>query len=207
MTTTLYIIRHVQAEGNLKRIFHGHTNGDITELGAIQAEKLGERFKDIPLAAILSSDLTRAKKTALAISARHPDIPVFFTSDLREISAGVWEGQNFEGLGNIYPEEYRRFQAGDMSVRIGGGETIGEVAARMRKAADEFVCQYDGKTVAIVSHGCAIRSLLSDYAGEAVIWGTNASVSKVVYEKGNEPIIEYMWDAEHLGEARSVKLP
>ena len=81
------------------------------------------------------------------------------------------------------------------------------MTARMRKAVDEFVSLHKGEEIAVVSHGCAIRSLLSDYAGEPVIWGTNASISKVVYPENEKPFIEYMWDATHLEDARSVKLP
>lgn len=206
MDTVVYIVRHVQAEGNLYRIFHGHTDGDITDLGKKQCEKLTKRFESVNLSAILSSDLTRAMKTAKAVKG-DKDIPLDFTSLLREIHAGIWEGQNFEGLGDIYPEEYRSFQNGEKDVRFGGGETIGEVAARMRKAVDEFVSLHKGEEIAVVSHGCAIRSLLSDYAKETVIWGTNASVSRVVYPKVGEPFVEYMWDADHLDDARSVKLP
>ncbi len=204
--TVLYIVRHVQAEGNLKRIFHGHTDGDITELGKLQAERLAARFADAQISEILSSDLTRARKTAEAIASRHPGVPLSFSPEVREISAGVWEGKNFEGLGDMYPEEYAGFQAGDPSVRVGGGETIGEVAARMRKAADALAARNSGGVALLVSHGCAIRSLLSDYAGRPVAWGTNASVSKVVYGESG-PVIQYMWDDSHLEGARSVKLP
>lgn len=206
MDTVVYIVRHVQAEGNLYRIFHGHTDGDITDLGKKQCEKLTKRFEKISLSAILSSDLTRAMKTAKAVKG-DKDIPFDSTPLLREIHAGIWEGQNFEGLGDIYPEEYRSFQNGEKNVRFGGGETIGEVTARMRKAVDKFVSLHKGEEIAVVSHGCAIRSLLSDYAKETVIWGTNASVSRVVYPEDSEPFIEYMWDDSHLEDARSVKLP
>lgn len=206
MDTIVYIIRHVQAEGNLYRIFHGHTDGDITDLGKIQCEKLKKRFENINLSAVLSSDLTRAKKTAAAVKGSK-DIPFDTTPLLREIHAGIWEGQNFEGLGDIYPEEYKSFQNGENDVRFGGGETIGEVITRMRSAVDGFVSLHKGEEIAVISHGCAIRSLLSDYAKEVVIWGTNASVSKVVYPENSEPYIEYMWDDTHLEDARSVKLP
>ena len=42
--TEIYVIRHVQAEGNLYRHMQGHWDGDVTAVGVRQRDALAERF-------------------------------------------------------------------------------------------------------------------------------------------------------------------
>ena len=88
--TQIYLIRHAEAEGNLYRRVQGHYDGDITERGRKQIDKLAERFRDIHLDALYSSDLRRAVTTASAIT-RYHDLPLITTPRLREVAMGCWE--------------------------------------------------------------------------------------------------------------------
>ena len=47
--TRIYIVRHCEAIGNIKHLFQGTTDLDITELGEKQLVRLEERVKDIHL--------------------------------------------------------------------------------------------------------------------------------------------------------------
>lgn len=196
--TTLYFVRHVQAEANLRREFHGHTDGNVTELGRKQAERLKERFASVALDAALASDLTRAATTAKTIAQLHPDMPLTFSPAVREIHAGVWEGHTLDEIAANYPEDFNGFLHMDFSSRLGGGETIGECAARMKTAVDEFVRSHPGQTLMLVSHGCALTALLSLYKGSPVTLGTNAAVSRVDFDEDGHPTIVYMGDVTHL---------
>ena len=55
--TTLYLIRHAEAEGNLYRRIHGQYNSLITDNGYRQIAALRDRFADVPINAVYSSDL------------------------------------------------------------------------------------------------------------------------------------------------------
>ena len=55
--TTLYLIRHAEAEGNLYRRIQGWYNSLITDHGFLQIEALARRFRDIPVDAVYSSDI------------------------------------------------------------------------------------------------------------------------------------------------------
>ena len=66
--TEIYLIRHTQAEGNRYRIMQGHWDGGVTATGLKQIELLAERFRDLPVDAVYSSDLYRARLTATAIT-------------------------------------------------------------------------------------------------------------------------------------------
>ena len=65
--TTIYLIRHAEAEGNLHRRIHGWYDALITENGFAQMRALEERFRDIPIDAVWSSDLYRTRATARAV--------------------------------------------------------------------------------------------------------------------------------------------
>ena len=84
---TIYLARHGQTEENISRIFQGHLPGHLTEEGKQQAVELGKRLRDIPLDAILSSDLQRVIDTVrLAVGDRN--LPWQTTPLLRENRLG-----------------------------------------------------------------------------------------------------------------------
>ena len=58
--TTVYLIRHAEAEGNLYRIAHGQYDGLITDRGYQQLRVLKKRFDGVPIDAVYSSDLFRS---------------------------------------------------------------------------------------------------------------------------------------------------
>ena len=55
--TTIYLIRHAEAEGNLYRIAQGQANSSITDRGERQIQALARRFADIPIDAVYASAL------------------------------------------------------------------------------------------------------------------------------------------------------
>ena len=71
MTTTVYIIRHAEAEGNVYRRCHGQYNALLTTRAYKQLPYLAKRFENVPLAAVYSSDLFRARVTAQAVAEPH----------------------------------------------------------------------------------------------------------------------------------------
>ena len=55
--TTIYLIRHAEAEGNLYRIAQGQANSSITDRGERQIQALARRFADIPIDAVYALSL------------------------------------------------------------------------------------------------------------------------------------------------------
>lgn len=91
--TTIYLIRHAEAEGNLYRIAQGQANSSITDRGERQIQALARRFADIPIDAVYASDLYRTCATASAIY-KPKGLPLHRRRDLREICVGVWGGED-----------------------------------------------------------------------------------------------------------------
>ncbi len=94
--TTIYLIRHAEAEGNLYRIAQGQANSSITDRGERQIQALARRFADIPIDAVYASDLYRTCATASAIY-KPKGLPLHRRRDLREICVGVWEEKHLGG--------------------------------------------------------------------------------------------------------------
>ena len=106
MKTTIYLVRHGQSEANLKDLFLGQKNLDLTPLGHAQAEKTAEYLKNLHIDKIYSSDLTRAYQTA-EHTAKVKGVDIEKNIGIREIDAGKWELVSFFELPSLYPEDWQ----------------------------------------------------------------------------------------------------
>lgn len=187
--TEIYLIRHTQAEGNLYRVIQGHWDGDVTPFGLLELKALAEKFKNIRLDAVWSSDLYRAVRTAHAVT-EYSGLEVRTDPRLRELNVGSWEGLFFCNLMREEPELVEQFLTSPWRWKTEGSETLDEVADRAAEAMNELAERYDGKKIAVVSHGVTIRCLLTrllglpeEGEGSAPIV-KNTAVCKLNYEHG-----------------------
>ena len=200
--TTIYLIRHAQAEGNLYRRCHSWHNGLITVKGRTQIEALERRFENVHIDAVYSSDLYRTMTTARAIY-RPRNLPLRVDPDLREIGAGVWEDIPWGQLLHDHRDSLAAFLSCDPGWQVEGGETHPQVRERMRAAIERIAAAHPDQTVAVVSHGCAIRTALSAFLGlkpeqiGQIPLGNNTSVSKLDAENGRFQVVYYN-DESHL---------
>ena len=210
MKTTLYFVRHGQSEGNLYRIFLGHSNMDLTELGVEQANCTAEALRDVHFDAIYSSDLTRAYDTAVP-HAKIRGMDIIKDKRLRELYCGDWEGLTVEQIIERYGEKYTVEWVKNFGVaHIPGGESVKEGANRLYDFAIDVAKSNPGKTILCASHAAVIRALYSrilDIAPEDVAeklpYPSNASYSIVEYEDGILRPVAFSCD-EHMGALSST---
>lgn len=162
--TNVYLVRHAEAEGNLYRRIHGHYDSILTENGYLQLESLKKRFADIPLDAIYSSDLFRARKTAEAIAQGTP-LAVTTNPGLREVCLGQWEDRPWGEIEMAQPDAMQLFRTSSTEWSVPGGERFAEMQARIVQAVKEIVRLHPEQTICIVSHGTAIRFLRAALMG------------------------------------------
>ena len=207
--TEIYVIRHVQAEGNLYRHMQGHWDGDVTPLGRLQRDALSLDFRDIPVDAVYSSDLYRARFTATAVTRFH-DLPIQTDARLREINVGPWETVPFANVLHDDPELIETFMHDPEHFSMEGAETYHQVQARAMESLAEIAASNPGRTVVITSHGVTIRCLLAKLLGvslndtEAVPICGNTAVSHIFYDNGVFTV-DYLNDSSHLGQAESPR--
>ena len=203
--TTIYLIRHAQAEGNLYRRCHSWHNGLITVKGLTQVEALARRFDGVHFDAVYSSDLYRTMTTAGAIYCSR-GLPLRIAPGLREIGAGCWEDKPWGQWLYEDRETLSAFLRCDPTWEVPGGETYPQVRRRVQTAVERIAATHLNQTVAIVSHGCAIRAGLSAWLGLDVDQicqiplGDNTSVAKLLVKQGQVQV-EYYNDNSHLGVA------
>ncbi len=200
--TEIYVIRHVQAEGNLYRYMQGHWDGDVTQIGRQQRDALAERFRSIPVDAVWSSDLWRARFTASAITKYH-DLPIRTDLRLREINIGPWEARPFANVVWETPEAFDTFLHDQEHFYLAGAETYQQVQTRSLAALYEIAEQNPGRTVVITTHGITIRCMLTKLMGislndsETVPIFQNTGVAHLFYEDGQFRV-DYLNDGSHL---------
>ncbi|MBH5317941.1 histidine phosphatase family protein [Paenibacillus sp. GSMTC-2017] len=148
------IVRHGQTDWNAKGIIQGQTDIPLNEEGISQATALAERLseEDSIWDAVISSDLMRARDTAVII-AEKLGIPLL-TADtrFRERSFGQVEGTTEAERAQRYGSDWRKQDV--------GMETNESISARGLEAIEELMKNDDGRNVLIVSHGSFIAQML-----------------------------------------------
>ena len=206
--TSIYLIRHAEAEGNLFRRAQGHWNGKVTDRGRRQIDALAERLRGVKIDAVYSSDLDRTVATAGALL-RGRELELVTTPRLREINMGVWEGEPWGNITYRWPEQMYLFNNEPERWFVPGCESFGEVQERMTKVILELAAKHEGGTIAAVSHGMAIKIFLMGAMGvhsgegEPMLHGDNTAVSLLEVEDGRISV-KYYNDNSHLGEGLST---
>lgn len=162
--TTIYLIRHAEAEGNLYRIAQGQYDAILTDRGWRQVRALERRFEDIPIDAVYSSDLYRTCATASAIY-KPKGLPLHRVRALREICVGDWEQRTWGDISRRDPEQMENFSLHPERWQVHGAETPRQVLDRALAAIREIAAANDGRTVAVFSHGYVIRLTLAALQG------------------------------------------
>lgn len=198
----LIIIRHCQAQGNLERFFQGRIDTDVTETGRAQVEAVAKTLAAEPFDVIYTTTLRRARYTADGINLYH-DVPVVIDDRLIEIDAGLWEGRFLSDIEKEFPAEFDNWRNHPERFAAPKGESMKQVYDRVSEALDDIERDNDGKTVCIVSHGCAIKNMMCrlhkkgfDKIGEIPI-GTNTAINVVTIDGGRVSFITEC-DTDHL---------
>jgi len=152
----VFLIRHARTVWNDERRIQGWADIEPYE-EAIRI--FYERMKTINEKpdVIFSSDLKRALISAEIIKRIYGDVPIFIDWRLRERNMGKVEGELYEEIKGKYPELW-----GTVDVRPEGGESVLDMADRLRRFANDFIwfSNINGWKVAfIVSHQLAIEVL------------------------------------------------
>jgi broad specificity phosphatase PhoE len=176
-TLRLHLVRHAETLFNVRHQLQGWCDSPLTPRGLRQIEALGERFREVPLVAAFSSDLTRTRTTALAALAGHPGLEPVFTPALREWNFGGWEGQPnpalwaplFESRGYTYGSagHWDELTADGPDAVLdaiaesdpsGLAESAAHVGERLREAVALLTAVPSGD-VLVVTHGAVLQSL------------------------------------------------
>lgn len=200
----IYLIRHCESEGNACRRTQAQVDALVTTKGYQQVEALRERFANIPVDAVYSSDTFRSLMTAEPIARDH-NAPVRVRISLREVTTGIWEDMAWGNIAKEYPEENRVWDESPWAAITPGATSFRQAADRVVHCLQRIAKEV-GETgsAVVVSHSCSIKSALCIIMGKPihcvkeVLHSDNTAVSLLDIDTEGNITIEYMNDASHL---------
>ena len=161
----IVVVRHAETVDNAARIWQGHKDTALSDLGRQQVAAAAPHLAAYEPALIVSSDLQRAASTADAIAGL-TGVEVRLDARLREVHVGEWQGMHADDVREQYPDLIAALDRGEDPPRGVTGETRGEVAVRagavLREVARELL---PGETAVVVAHGVSARVAASDLVG------------------------------------------
>lgn len=201
--TRLLVIRHGETAWNTESRIQGHIDIPLNDKGRWQAQRVAQALADEELDAIYSSDLQRARDTALAI-ARVKGLPLNQDVNLRERHFGRFEGKTQGEVAAQWPQEAQRWRDRDPSYGPEGGETLQSFYDRSLEALMRLARRHPGQSIAVVAHGGVLDCFYRAANGMALnvprSWKiTNASINRLLFNGEGFGLVGWA-DNRHLEE-------
>jgi len=162
----LVLVRHGQSEWNLKNLFTGWKDVDLTEAGVTEARAAGRKLKGQGLSfdVAYTSALKRAQRTLdlMLEEMNQSGIPIVRDQALNERDYGDLVGMNKDDARKKWGEEQVHIWRRSYDVPPPGGESLKDTVAR---ALPYYVQEIQprvlrGERVLIAAHGNSLRALI-----------------------------------------------
>jgi broad specificity phosphatase PhoE len=196
----LLLIRHGEVLSNRELRYVGSRDEPLADSGVLQAERLAAALAPLPVGAVYSSPLSRARETGRRI-AEVRDVPLRLEPRLREQSFGEWEGLSRAEVLASDAERLHRWEA-DLGTSPPGGDSLEAVQARMLELADDLARSHSGEWVALVSHVGPIKALLCAALGAPLSTARRMFLDPgtlSVIDWGERPVVRLFNAHGHLG--------
>ncbi len=160
----IILVRHGETEWNRLLKYQGQSDIDLNEVGIEQARKIRDRLAGEKIDHVYCSDLKRAVTTA-EIIASNGNVPELIKKVplLREMHFGDFEGLNFEEMKTRFPDmvtERQMWRNRKADVCAPNGESLSQVADRVKEFLKELECLGPDETALIVAHGGSLQILM-----------------------------------------------
>jgi 2,3-bisphosphoglycerate-dependent phosphoglycerate mutase len=190
MSGTLVLVRHGQSEWNLKNLFTGWRDVDLTELGREEAKTGAEKLKarGMKFDIAFTSALIRAQKTNDIIldTLGQTGLKTFRNQALNERDYGDLSGLNKDDARAKWGEEQVHIWRRSYDVQPPGGESLKDTGARVWPYYLHVMQPHvlRGETVLVSAHGNSLRALimaLEGKSGEEIVKLELATGVPIVY--------------------------
>jgi 2,3-bisphosphoglycerate-dependent phosphoglycerate mutase len=166
MDRILVLVRHGQSDWNLKNLFTGWEDPDLTGKGVEEARAAGKILKAHGLSfdRAFTSNLVRARHTLQLVLAElgTPDLETERDRALNERDYGVLSGLNKDEAIRKWGDEQVDLWRRSYEVRPPGGESLRDTVARVLR----YYCQkilpavLNSQRVIVAGHGNSLRALV-----------------------------------------------
>ena len=171
MSGTLVLVRHGQSDWNLKNLFTGWKDPDLSPKGIEEAKSAGQRLKakGLKFDLCFTSALTRAQHTLKLIlnELGQTGLPETRDQALNERDYGELTGLNKDDARKKFGEEQVLVWRRSYDVPPPGGESLKDTLARSLPYYVHMIQPHvlEGKTVLVAAHGNSLRSLIMAIEG------------------------------------------
>ncbi|MEP4029883.1 2,3-bisphosphoglycerate-dependent phosphoglycerate mutase [Roseibium polysiphoniae] len=206
MERLLVLVRHGQSEWNLKNLFTGWKDPDLTEQGVAEAKNAGVQLHDMKLQFDIAytSVLQRAQKTLNLILEElgQQGLETIKDQALNERDYGDITGMNKDEARQQFGEEQVHIWRRSFDIPPPGGESLKMTAERVLPYyRTEILPQVlSGKRTIVAAHGNSLRALIMELEGlspEEILkreLGTGAPVIYRLDEDGKVISVEDLAD-------------
>jgi 2,3-bisphosphoglycerate-dependent phosphoglycerate mutase len=162
----LVLVRHGQSEWNLKNLFTGWRDVDLTPQGIAEAKEAGRKLKAQGLVfdMAFTSALKRAQNTLDLMLAEmgQSKIPVIKDQALNERDYGDLSGLNKDDARKKWGEEQVHIWRRSFDIAPPGGESLRDTLARTLPyyVQEILPCVLRGQRVVVAAHGNSLRALV-----------------------------------------------
>ena len=162
----LVLVRHGQSEWNLKNLFTGWRDVDLTDKGVAEAQAAGRQLKALGLRfdVAYASALVRAQRTMdlMLEELGQRSLPVIRDLALNERDYGDLSGLNKDDARKRWGEEQVHIWRRSYDVAPPGGESLKDTAARVLPyyIQDILPRVLRGERVLVSAHGNSLRALV-----------------------------------------------
>lgn len=200
----IYLLRHGQTDYNLKMIVQGGgIDAPLNETGRSQGSNFHKAYGHLEFEGLYCTDLQRTYQTVQHFETERQQFVRM--PEFRELNWGILEG--VKGNPQIKSEFQRitsAWKAGDLDVKIEGGESPNEGWARVRLGLDKLIQAHpNGGKVLLCAHGRINRVLLAGWTGTGLdkmdqFPHTNTGLNIIQVDAQGRPTIEKLNDLSHL---------
>ena len=162
----LVLVRHGQSEWNLKNLFTGWRDVDLTDKGVAEARAAGRRLKALGLRfdVAYTSVLKRAERTMdlMLDELGQRDIPIIRDQALNERDYGDLSGLDKDEARKRWGEEQVHVWRRSYDVAPPGGESLKDTAARVLPYYVQEILPrvLRGEHLLVSAHGNSLRALV-----------------------------------------------
>jgi 2,3-bisphosphoglycerate-dependent phosphoglycerate mutase len=186
----LVLLRHGQSEWNLKNLFTGWRDVDLTEQGVTEARAAGQKLKarGIQFDVAFTSVLKRAQRTLDLTLAEmgQKNIPVFKDAALNERDYGDLVGLNKDDARKKWGDDQVHKWRRSYDVAPPAGESLRDTVARTLPYFEKEILPrvLRGERTLVAAHGNSLRALvmvLEKLSPEAIVKRELATGVPIVY--------------------------
>ena len=194
----LVLVRHGQSDWNLKNLFTGWKDPDLTEQGIAEAKSAGRKLKEQGLSFDLAftSDLTRAQHTLKLMLAEIGQTGLPTTQDLalNERDYGDLSGLNKDDARKKWGDEQVLIWRRSYDIAPPGGESLKDTLARtLPYYVTEILPRVlRGERVLVAAHGNSLRALvmvLERLSPEQILKREIGTGVPIIYRLGADALV------------------